>query len=186
MGLVEVRSGSGLQVAAVDESTVAKSLSWYIRGGGLEYPKVHEIRSMVEVEMAVLAAQRRTDEHMTALVAAHEHFGRELTVGVDSASIADVEFHEAIARATGNELFSVLLGSIADALVEIRKELLGGESREEALARGEETFAHHTAILAAIGDRDADGARLAMQTHLDSVARLWAEQQSRAVAADER
>jgi GntR family transcriptional repressor for pyruvate dehydrogenase complex len=186
MGLVEVRSGSGLQVAAVNESTVAKSLSWYIRGGGLEYPKVHEIRSMVEVEMAVLAAQRRTDEHMAALIAAHEHFGHELMVGVDSASVADVEFHEAIARATGNELFSVLLGSIADALVEIRKELLGGESRQESLARGQETLGHHAAILEAIGNRDADGARLAMQTHLGSVERLWTELQARSLAADER
>jgi GntR family transcriptional repressor for pyruvate dehydrogenase complex len=186
MGLVEVRSGSGIQVAAADESTATKSLSWYIRGGGLEYPKVHEIRSMVEVEMSVLAAQRRTDDHMTILVAAHEHFGRELTVGVDVAAIADVEFHEAIARATGNELFSVLLGSIADALVEIRRELLRGESAQETLERAQETLAQHGAILAAIGDRDADGARLAMRTHLVSVERHWAEQQSRFVAADKR
>lgn len=184
MGLVEARSGSGLQVAAVDESTVAKSLSWYIRGGGIEYPKVHEIRSVVEVEMVGLAAERRTDDHMTTLVAAHEHFEHELSVGVDSAAIADVEFHEAIARATGNELFSVLLGSIADALVEIRKDLLSGGSGQDTLARGQESLGHHGAILAAIGDRDADGARLAMRTHLVSVERLWAEQQSRFVAPD--
>ena len=186
MGLVEVRSGSGLQVAAADESTASKSLSWYIRGGGFDYPKVHEVRSMVEVEMAALAAQRRTDDHMTTLAAAHEHFGHELTVGVDAAAIADVEFHEAIARATGNELFSVLLGSIADALVEIRKELLGGENADETLARGQETLEQHAAILKAIGAQDADGARLAMRTHLDSVERLRAEAQLRFVASDKR
>jgi GntR family transcriptional repressor for pyruvate dehydrogenase complex len=184
MGLVEVRSGSGIQVAAADESTATKSLSWYIRGGGLEYPKVHEIRSIIEVEMSVLAAQRRTEDHMTTLAAAHEHFGHELTVGVDVAAIADVEFHEAIARATGNELFSVLLGSIADALVEIRRELLRGESTQETLDRGQETLAQHGTILAAIGDRDADGARLAMRTHLGSVETHWAEQQSRFVTGD--
>lgn len=186
MGLVEVRSGSGLQVAAADESMAAKSLSWYIRGGGFDYPKVHEVRSMVEVEMSALAAQRRTESHMTTLAAAHERFGHELTVGVDAAAIADVEFHEAIARATGNELFSVLLGSIADALVEIRKELLSGESAQETLARGQQTLTQHTAILAAIGDQDADGARLAMRTHLDSVERLRAEGHLRSVPADQR
>src|SRR4051794_37491282 len=35
-GIVEVRSGSGLRVAAIGEQTVSESLSWFIRGARLD------------------------------------------------------------------------------------------------------------------------------------------------------
>src|SRR5438094_2016592 len=40
-GVIEVRSGSGLRVAAVDASNVRESLSLFLRGGALDYEKVH-------------------------------------------------------------------------------------------------------------------------------------------------
>ena len=166
-GIVEVRSGSGLRVASVDEATALESLSWFIRGGQLEYPKVHEVRSTIEVEMAGLAAERRTDdEELRGMREAHTRF--EAFIGdVDKAAAADVEFHALIARATQNDLFSVLLGSIGDALIEIRHETLAGGS-------GQETIDAHVLILDRIAARDGEGARAAMRAHLDTVKRFWA------------
>jgi GntR family transcriptional repressor for pyruvate dehydrogenase complex len=164
-GVVEVRSGSGLRVAAVDEGTVSESLTWFIRGGSLEYEQVHEIRSMIEVGMAGLAAERRTDEQLEMLRETHE----TLTSVIDdfeAAAVADLAFHDLIARATQNDLFAVILGSIANALIEVRRETLAGGS-------GETTIADHQRILDAIAARDAEAARVAMADHLKDVHRLW-------------
>src|SRR5205814_1558428 len=58
-GVIDVRTGSGLRVAAVDRSTVSESMSLFLRGSKtLDYPKVHEVRAMLEVEVAGLAAVR--------------------------------------------------------------------------------------------------------------------------------
>jgi GntR family transcriptional repressor for pyruvate dehydrogenase complex len=119
-GIVEVRSGSGLRVAAVDETTASESLEWFIRGGRLEYPQVHEVRRTVEVEMAGLAASRRTDEQLENLRAAHNRFVAAAN-DVEEAAVADLAFHAMTARATGNDLFSVILASLRGALIEIRR-----------------------------------------------------------------
>ena len=126
-GIVEVRSGSGLRVAAVDEDTVSESLTWYIRGGSLEYEQVHEIRSMIEVQMAGLAAERRTEEQLILLREAHEQL-KSVIGDFEAAALADLVFHDLIARATQNDLFAVILGSIANALIEVRRETLAGGS----------------------------------------------------------
>jgi GntR family transcriptional repressor for pyruvate dehydrogenase complex len=164
-GIVEVRSGSGLRVAAVDEDTVSESLTWYIRGGSLEYEQVHEIRSMIEVQMAGLAAGRRTDEQLVLLREAHERL-KSVIDDFEAAALADLAFHDLIARATQNDLFAVILGSIANALIEVRRETLAGGS-------GETTIADHQQILDAIEAGDADAARSAMAHHLRDVHLLW-------------
>jgi GntR family transcriptional regulator, transcriptional repressor for pyruvate dehydrogenase complex len=163
-GIVDVRSGSGLRVAAVDPLTVTQSLSWFIRGGKLEYSKVHEVRDVIEVEMAGLAAERRTDDQLAELRRVHERFAALLATDVEAAAWADVEFHNAIAGATGNELYSTILESIADALIDVRRELL-------ATGQGPDTVAHHEAILERIEAGDAGGARAAMHWHLEAVRR---------------
>ena len=68
-GVIEVRSGSGLRVASVGPATVNESMSLYLRGGQIEFEKVHEVRSMLEVHIAGLAAERAADEDVATLAA---------------------------------------------------------------------------------------------------------------------
>ena len=57
-GIIEVRSGSGLRVAAVDAAAVSESMSLYLRGGAFDFEKVHEVRALLEMHIAGLAAER--------------------------------------------------------------------------------------------------------------------------------
>src|SRR3989442_2687911 len=67
-GVIDVRTGSGLRVAAVDSATVSESMSLFMRGSTtLDYPKVHEVRAMLEVEIAGLAAERASREDLAEL-----------------------------------------------------------------------------------------------------------------------
>jgi GntR family transcriptional repressor for pyruvate dehydrogenase complex len=164
-GLIDVRSGSGLRVAAVDASMVSESMSLYMLGGEFEFEQVHEVRKMFEVHIAAVAAERATQEDTRLLTEACDAMAAALD-DVERAAQLDVEFHRLIAHATQNDLYLVLLDSIGSAQLEIRRSNIGA-------GHGEETVEQHRAILAAIVDGDSAGAREAMSEHLDTVERFW-------------
>jgi GntR family transcriptional repressor for pyruvate dehydrogenase complex len=161
-GVIEVRSGSGLRVAAVNASAVGESMSLYLRGGALDFENVHEVRSVLEVHLAGVAAERASDADIAVLHAVHERMQREIA-DIEAAALDDLEFHRTIARTTHNELYLVLMDSIGSALIDIRRENLGSGSAPATLVQ-------HAAILDRIASRDPEGARRAMAEHLESVA----------------
>jgi GntR family transcriptional repressor for pyruvate dehydrogenase complex len=165
-GVIEVRSGSGLRVAAVDADSVRESISLFLRGGPLDFQRVHEVRAVLEVHIAGLAAERATPSDIARLQDSHDRMAAAVD-DIEDAARDDLEFHRSIAMATHNDLFLLLLDSIASWLMEIMRENLGSGSSPMALEQ-------HRRILDSIVARDAEGARLAMATHLEDV-RSWAE-----------
>jgi GntR family transcriptional repressor for pyruvate dehydrogenase complex len=164
-GVIEVRTGSGLRVAAVDAAAVSESMSLFLRGDRLGFEKVHEVRTLLEVHIAGIAADRATEEDIVLLRAMHERM-RGDTKDFEAAARNDLGFHRAIARATHNELFLLLLDSIGSAQIEIRRANLGSGSTPITLSQ-------HADILDRIVARDPAGARAAMATHLEGVAAWW-------------
>ena len=167
-GVIEVRTGSGLRVAAVDASAVSESIGLYLRGGTVDYPKVHEVRRLLEVEIAGLASKRATDADIARMRKLCEQMEAALD-DVERASRLDLAFHRAIAGSTSNELYLLLLDSIGEALLEIRRENLKSGAAPQ-------TVQAHREIVDRIAARDAAGARRAMAQHLDHVARHWRTQ----------
>jgi GntR family transcriptional repressor for pyruvate dehydrogenase complex len=166
-GVIEVRSGSGLRVAAVDATAVSESMSLYLRGQTLDFEKVHEVRALLEVHIAGVAAERATEDDVARLREVHERMRRE-TGDVDAAARDDLEFHRVIARATHNDLYLLVMDSIGAALIDIRRENLGSGSAPMTLDQ-------HEAVLERIAAHDPPGARDAMASHLEGVARWWRE-----------
>lgn len=160
-GLLEVRPGGGMAVRVPDTALVSELMSMMLRTGNGEiaFTHVHEVRYLLEVENAGLAAERRNDEDLlhieTLLHIMVEH-------GDDAArwAEADVSFHAAIAVATHNPLYPVLLGTIADLLMEIR---LTGFSLP---GTAERSYRYHMPIFERIQAGDRSGARKAMADHL--------------------
>jgi GntR family transcriptional regulator, transcriptional repressor for pyruvate dehydrogenase complex len=167
-GVIEVRSGSGLRVAAVDAAAVSESMSLYLRGGSIDFEKVHEVRLLLEMHIAGLAAERATQEDVEGLREVHERMQREVG-DVEAAARDDLEFHRLIALSTHNELYLVLMDSIGSSLIDIRRENLGSGSAPATLEQ-------HSRVLDRIAAHDADGARAEMSAHLDSVADFWRRQ----------
>jgi GntR family transcriptional regulator, transcriptional repressor for pyruvate dehydrogenase complex len=170
-GLVEVQSGSGLRVTGVRHDAVTESLSLYLRGQSdgrlIDYEKVHEIRAVLEVEMAAAAAERRTEAEVELLTEACEQVEAAKS-DVDLAARRDVEFHRVIGRATHNEFYVVLLDALGGILVSVRRTNLAKPTGRRR------TLAQHREILNAIANGDPDAARETMRRHLDSVKQLWA------------
>lgn len=168
-GVIDVRTGSGLRVAAVEASTVSESLGLYLRAGTVLYDKVHEVRTLLEVEFARRAAERATDDAIERLRQNCDELAGVLESGsetseldVERASRLDLEFHREIAAATENELYLVLLDSIGEGLLEVRRENLRRGS-------GADTIRSHREIYESIAAHDAAAAAVAMAEHLGQV-----------------
>lgn len=166
-GVIEVRSGSGLRVAAVGSAAVSESMTLYIRGSAADFEKVHEVRVLLELHIAGIAAERATDADVQRLRDVHETMSREHE-DVAAAALHDLEFHRMIARATQNDIYLLLMDSIGSALIEIRRENLASGSTPATLGQ-------HERVLERIAAHDPEGARAAMAEHLESVAQWWRE-----------
>jgi GntR family transcriptional repressor for pyruvate dehydrogenase complex len=166
-GVVSAQAGRGLCVAAVEADAVSASMNLYLRGvDELPYERVHEVRLAIETEVAELAAQRAEDAEIEELAAISRRF-KEVIDDVDAVSDADVEFHRALARLTHNELFVIMLDSIGDVLLEIRRATLGLPDDAQ------HGYEQHERILAAVRAHDPQAAREAMRGHLDDAFESW-------------
>jgi GntR family transcriptional repressor for pyruvate dehydrogenase complex len=166
-GVIEVISGSGLRIAEASPRTVRESLSLYLHASTLDYERMHEVRAVLEVHMAGMAAERASEDDLRVLTSAHEAMARAVDDGrsAEELAILDLEFHRAMARATHNELFLLLLDSIGEGLLEIR--------RHNLRLNAERTVSLHEAIRLRIQARDPEGARRAMSEHLDDTLQTW-------------
>ncbi len=113
--LVDVSVGRGTVVRA--PSTAAASefmkLLLMMQAGDAGVDKVSEVRHIIESEIAFLAAARRTEADIEDLEAIVDEMRRH----VDAPEVyikSDVEFHAALARATQNELFMIVLDSLVE------------------------------------------------------------------------
>src|SRR5436305_6411327 len=60
-GLLDVRIGSGVGVVADDEATVRESMRHFVHSSSVDYSKVDEMRRVLKVAAAVLAAERAVE-----------------------------------------------------------------------------------------------------------------------------
>jgi GntR family transcriptional regulator, transcriptional repressor for pyruvate dehydrogenase complex len=121
-----------------------------------------EVRELLEVEIAGLAAARATGKEIAAMREAVKVMDESLS-NADAYIAADNCFHEALAQATQNTLIFMLINSIVNLLSEQRKqifEVAGGPERGQT---------HHKRILESVVRRDPEAARAAMRSHLRQV-----------------
>ena len=158
--LVSGPGASGIRVADIGHTGVRESLELFLlQRGPLDAHKINEVRECLELATTNLAARRATEEQLEQIAAACESM-RGLEGQASEASLADVAFHRAIAEATGNELFLVLVDSLSDVLLQVRMATLGDRER------GLQALEEHRRIAEALGRRDVDAAVEAMRAHL--------------------
>lgn len=158
--LLQVRVGSGTVIRAPSGKSLAKSVALLLRNDNseLDISKVVQVRRLLEIEIAGLAAARRTAEDLARIEETIRQMAR--TSDRESYATCDVNFHAALAMATQNELFVMLLDSISEVMLEIRR--LG----YEVTGATERSLKYHRAIFDQVKAGEAEGARQAMSEHL--------------------
>jgi len=120
---------------------------------------LHNVRSILEVEIARLAALQATDVDIAGL---RQILAEMEQVKADAQAFADkdAEFHTALAKTSHNPLMIVLLDSIREPMQEVRL----------SVSRYSDLFAtvmpDHSLIVEQVAARNAQGACQAMKAHL--------------------
>lgn len=124
---------------------------------------VLEVRRALDTFCAELASERITKEDKERLSVAHENFIEAIkTKDATIIAKADVEFHDIIITATGNERLVALIKNLAEQIYRYRFEYIKDESQHERLIR------EHKVLLDAILSGDTEKARIAAREHIDN------------------
>ncbi|MFF3585245.1 FadR/GntR family transcriptional regulator [Streptomyces mirabilis] len=164
-GLVRPRQGSGVFVIATEPVE-----DWPTRLRRAAVTDVYEVRILVEVQAARLAAARRTPEDVTALDAALAG-RRAASTGDDAAFVdADIALHAAVVAAARNPVLTDLFGEFVPALREGLIEMLDLVGmREHDPNTGDDA---HAALVRAVADGDADTAGTVLREELEETLTL--------------
>jgi DNA-binding FadR family transcriptional regulator len=157
-GLLEVRQGDGTYVRATSEVSGAIR-----RLCGTELREALQVRRMLEVEGARLAATARTEEELARLRELHDQRdAAQREARFDDFVHADAEFHLAVVRCGHNalltELYRGLTEVVTASVAATANEKLGPAERIE-----------HHGILNAIADRDPARAAVEAAEFLDEL-----------------
>lgn len=169
-GLLETKPGVGTIVRQVTSDQIVEPLSLLLQTqkGGVSIEHLHQVRRMLEVEIAGLAAIQATEEDIREL--------SELLTEMESVTdipevfaARDADFHQGLAKTTHNPLLIILLDSIRDLMQEVRLMV----TRHPDLRT--RVMPDHRRILERVAARDPEGARQAMEDHLEHARRFQEE-----------
>ncbi len=124
--------------------------------------ELFELRKILEVEAAGLAAERRTEDDLAAMRAAVDEMVGGL-VEQQRYIRADLQFHLTIAAATRNRTAQHVMHAIRGVLQEALTSIY------HIPGSPQQSIAQHREILTAVSARDANGARRKMWEHLTRV-----------------
>ena len=162
-GLVTVEPGRGTFIAEIGTDSISDHLGRFFRMGKQSHNDLNELRRVLEVEIATLAAQRATSADLAEMQQAIDAMERDIH-SPEEYIAADQTFHAALARATQNSMFPLLIDVIADLLQESRRVIF--RQVPGAPARGQ---LWHCRIYEAVKNHDEVAAREAMRAHMQQV-----------------
>jgi GntR family transcriptional regulator, transcriptional repressor for pyruvate dehydrogenase complex len=165
IGLLVTRHGQGTFPQELDVDRLVAPLASVLSYRHDLQDELMDVRRMFEPAVAHVAAARVTDEDLADLQRILDAQRKKLKAG-RSALVEDTAVHAALARATRNRVVVSIMATLNDLLVESRKLTLRQKGRPRRSVLG------HEAVVAALRQRDADGAADAMREHIDQIADL--------------
>ncbi|MDO4615997.1 MAG: GntR family transcriptional regulator [Lachnospiraceae bacterium] len=145
-GLVVMIPRKGAQVAKITERDLREVL---------------EVRMGLEQLAVQFATERITEEQLAALCDASREFEKTVKSGdLTEIAEADVRFHDLLYAATGNGRLVQLLNNLREQMYRYRIEYLKSQEIRESLVQ------EHDSLCEKLKDRDLDGARTIMKSHI--------------------
>jgi len=165
MGMLESRVGEGTFVRSRSDF-LARPLIWSIAGSDeTQVKELIEARRLMERELAMLAAGRAKEEDLHNI----EQLLNRMAQSLDQRQVylsADLDFHLAIARAAYNRPLLTAVQLIRNVMREWIDESL------QVSGTSDTALGQHKKIFEMISKHDGNGAREAMEEHLDAMANI--------------
>jgi GntR family transcriptional repressor for pyruvate dehydrogenase complex len=171
IGVVRARHGSGTYIADGPPALGTEPLSFLAALHGFTREEMYEARRILEVGAAGLAAERGTPDQIATIA-------EEVTNLFASMPdphlflVHDINFHRAVAAASGNPIVASLVEMVSALYYESRRESAARASVRDLRDAAE----MHRRIYQAIRAHDADAARNTMNAHLVQASRYQAQE----------
>ena len=164
-GLLELRPGVGTFVREINGQQISGSLTMLLDTKGITLQNLHEVRMILEVEIAGTAASEATEEeiaHLESVLSDLEKAVRD----PEAFAEGDAAFHHALAELSHNPLMVMLLDSISDLMRDIRVSVSNYPELFQTAVPA------HREILTGVRAKDPSRARGAMRHHLEDARKL--------------
>lgn len=173
MGVIVIRPGGGSFVQQVSYEGMLGSLSFLLQVNLEDVMQLLEVRKILEVEIAALAASRATDQDLEDIRQAL-HRMADAAYAQESGDEADAEFHYAVVKAAHNPILLRLINTISDLMANTfrfsRQKIFLVEGMPKTL------YDSHCLIFKAIQKKQPQQARTCMHEHLTMVETIMVRQ----------
>ena len=163
LGVVDLGNGRRARVGTIDKHVLGLVLDHAVHTDQVSIQQIYDVRRTIEMRTVSLAALRRLDVE-AEIIGAHAAAMRAAFSSPSEVMERDIAFHGAIAVASRNPLFSLVVSSFG--VVTRQTWGIGWESRATDAQRMASVECHER-IASAIEARDARAAQAAMAQHFD-------------------
>jgi len=118
-GILTVKHGVGTFVSSVTEDALTIPFKVSVERSKEAIRNLHQLREALEPAIATLAAENARPEHLEKMEEALHRMDQSLANPTEYIQ-ADLAFHSALANATGNDLFLILVYPVIDLLQDVR------------------------------------------------------------------
>lgn len=168
MRIVELSAGRRATVAQLDHGPLSLLIEHGVHTEQINVQQIYDVRRTIEARIVALAALRRTDAEALEILRLADAM-RAVQDDPPAIMENDLAFHAAIARASRNPVFALLVGAFQG--ITRQTWAIGWRSRTTAEAR-ETMLRTHRAIAEAVRAGDPVAAARLMGLHFDESARV--------------
>jgi GntR family transcriptional regulator, transcriptional repressor for pyruvate dehydrogenase complex len=169
--LINVGNGRRARVSAVDHEVLALVIDHGVQTDQVTVQQILDVRRTIEMRTVGLAALRRSDREAREIKALAAAMRAEF-FDADKVMEHDIAFHETIAQASRNPMFTLVVSSFH--VVTRQTWRIGWKARASDAERYESVGCHE-AIAQAIDAGDRFAAERLMAEHFDNTAKLLLE-----------
>lgn len=164
MNILEVKRGKGTYVAS-NPGVVSDPFGMDFNNNTEIVLHLFEARLIMEPDIAYLAAERRSDDEIAALIESFEEMKNEMETKGNYAS-SDIKFHKILANMCKNPVFEKIIPILTESIHKGVEETLPVEDNKERVLN------HHKMILDCVISGDAEGAKKHMIAHIQNGIRV--------------
>lgn len=165
LGVLEIKPGSRTYMNKSISKLLINPMKFMTLLHNVENLELFETRKIIEVALTRLAAENASEKDLESMRIALEDSKNNLT-NPKKYLIAEMNFHDAIFKASGNRILFAFMQSINNLLIEVR------EKTVFAYMDLEDSLKQHIDIFDSIKGRDPEKAGEAMLDHLTKIEKI--------------
>ena len=161
LGMIDIRPGQGTYISGNEANFFVIPLSWSLFMNGNQTESILEVRDLLEVKAAYLAADCVDDRALNRLYdVSHKIHQAYVEQNYKKFLDADLEFHSSIAECSGNTVIYSMLQTISNLMRHVSETgMIDGRQLQEI-------YEEHQRIYGLILAKDGEGAAEAMEEHM--------------------